>query len=687
MPAETRILRIDRPFIGGLRDDPREIRHAARLVDGIYPLEILVERGGWTSYGEVVSGGDGRRPVAALEEIVYASGETDPDMMVAGDYLIYLCTSPSRVGVVDTSLMMASTSSGLRFMRGLFNGEVLILPQDGETPIMCSATELDLGEGTAAVSGAITGVSVALSDALAGRGVTAASDSFSPNDVGKYITIEGLHGSRRITKYVSGGKVAVDEPWDAETSGDVGRVDPVGRLGLHTEVTRLGRAQRIGAGTTITGTGTRWATTGVGQNGTPQQTSAGGDLPHSTDVIAPVGVDYSQPLRIYEVASDTSITLQNNAAQFDASDYVDYVIGRPLVGKVACVHEGRLYTAGVAWAPRRLQISPPLWNGRTSKNGEFSYEVDIAKAMMTAYQDVPSPFAAGEITGLLSLPSGNLAILSTIDVFIAWGQYPAISFRKQADVGNFSGDSCIAVDEGAWFAGPEGVFEFVGNQPRSITEGHIDSRWRRLMNEGGVSVALGFIHDHLFVAVHTDASDVTYVYDRRTRTWPGEWSLPTTITNFYASRTPGNRDRLLMTHNSTAIGDLSTTILDHETDVEETDNLGALSATLPVDVAGALSQEREVKYAKVEYQAVGGTLEVSTGPDATGPQETLPATTGDEIGHQTLYPISDVADTTPSTLGVRTRRWDMTVDRVGGTPSKVAVHEIELLVKEYRRRD
>lgn len=686
MPAETSIVRVDRPFTGGLRDAPSNQRQAAALRDGLYPLGTLVERGGWDSYAYTSSGGG--NPSAVWEEVLTASGQTDPDVYVATAAALRLVTSFGRQGDVnvDNLLPLSGPGPGIHFMPGLFNGELLALPQDGETPIICTAGKLDDGEGS--TSGFLTSAQVSLTDSTGGLVVSAGSGQFSSNDVGRYIWLEGLHGYRRIAQYVSGGKVVVDAVWDASVASTSGRVRAAGNLGLHTLVTDLGSTSRVGSGTTITGSNTRWNSSAVPGSGRPGYAGAY-QLYQGTDIIEPVGVDYGTPLRINSISSDTSLETADAAAEFASSGAVQYVIGRPLVGKVAAVHEGRLYAAGVKWAPRRLQLSPALWNGRTSKNGEFSYEVEIGRATIVASIDVGGSGASGAITGLLSLPSGNLAILCDSEVYILWGQYPAASVRKIKDYGNFDGLSCVTVDDGAWMAGPQGVFEFAGNEPRSITEGHIDATWRRLMAEGGATACLGVIHDHLFVKVTTDLSDTTLVWHRPSRTWCGEWTLPDSIRAFYSSRRPGGPDRLLMAYDDPEVADLSTTIVDEDTPVEVTTNRGSLLARTPFDVAGSLSVEREVKYAKVEHQVVGSgaTIEITTGPDGSNEQGSMGPTTGEEIASATFYPVTEVGDTTPSTLGQRTRRFDLTLERVGGNPTVTAVHELELLVKEYRHRD
>lgn len=693
MAAQTKIVRIDRPGIGGLKDDPRGPRDALELVDGIYPLGVLTERGGWGAYG-ASSPLSGEYPTAVLEEIVTASNRTESDIYVATASLLGLATSSLRKGIIPTTFAIPGFAQpGIHFMRGLFNGEVLALPQDGESPIFCSAG------ATADGDQALATPSIDITDSYKGRSASGSSD-FSSGDVGKYVFLDGAHGCRRIVSYVSAGKVVVDVAWDASwTSGggsESGRVSAVGVLGLHTEVTRVGTVSHTSGNATITGTGTKWNTAALAGQGRPLY-FGGYPAGAGTDVIAPLGVDYGTAVKIESIASDTSITTSAICPAFHATDNVDYVIGRPLVGKVACVHEGRLYTAGVRWAPRRLQISPPLWDGRTSQNGEFSYQVDIGKAMMTAYEEVPSPSAAGAITGLMSLPSGNLAVLCDTEVYIGWGQYPAVSFRKQADYGCFEGRSCLAVDEGAWAAGREGVFEFNGNAPRMIS-GDIDRTWQKLVNEGGsagpIECTLGMVQDHLFVALQTALSQTWFVWDRRSRTWCGTWSLPFNANYLYPSRVPGARDRLLMAHpdvENEGVSDLCTTITDHLTDVETTENAGSLRMVTAVDIAGDLSQEREVKYAKVTYEVTGSgdpVLEVTPGPDeATPPADgILPATTAGELGEHTLYPVSTVGDT-GTTLGERVRRFDLTIEHTGDAADNVALHELELAVKEYRLRD
>ncbi len=691
MALQTSLVRVDRPFTGGLKDDPTRPGDAAELDDALFPLGIACERGGFTGTGETVASSGCVRP---WEEIIGAGAaegaEPTPDILVAGPTTVTIATNSSR----DINLFLSDSwdcdgnDQGFRIMPGTFNGEVLILPLDGLSPIMTYA-------GQITVTSSIQDTAVVTTK---GSTITGMASMF-PEWVGAYIYMGSAHGCRRIVGYINDTTALVDVPWDHTLSASTGRIMPMGVLNLFAQVAKSGKATKNGTTTTVTGTGTRWDDFPQGEVGVHEPTATNREV---TDYIAPIGVDYGTPLPVTDVVSATSLTVGGTTPPTWGASAVDYVVGRHMPGRVACVHKATLYTAGYRAFPGRLYHSPPRWDSRQAKNLEFSYDVEIGKAMMMAYTDVPDPFTVHEITGLLSLPSGNLGVLCSSGTYVAWGQHPSLSVEKTSDYGNISPESTLIAEGGAWMAGPEGVFEFGGqNSPRPIS-GDIDRRYRAFASSRAnptTSIALGYFDGHLIVSVvRAPADGKTFVWDIRRRVWCGEWSLGI-VGGYYYSTAPQPTGhafgvdartapaRLLAGRYGTQVDDLSTAFVDHQTPMTVTDNPGAFRAKTPIDFTGDLSREREVKYLKVQHQMTGadGGADVIPGPDGTVSAMTLTQTTGAQVASRIAFPDSALGGSV-NTLGQRTNRFDVEVTRNAGTITKFAVHELEVEVKQYRHR-
>lgn len=692
MAVVTKLARIDRPFTGGLKDDPTGPRDAAELEDALFPLGIACERGGYGLTGASVASSSALR---VWEDVIGAgvqgSSEPEADMMFAGTTTVTIATDTDA----DQNILLPSVwdhdanTQGYRLMPGTFNGEVLILPLDGLSPIMTYARNV-LRTTATALSFTMTAGSNVL---------TCTSASLAATDVGAFVYIAQGHGCRRIVAFVDTTHVIVDSPWTHTLVAATGSILPVGVLNLFAQVAKGGTASKVGTITTVTGTQTQW--TAFPQGEVDVQAGSAGIM---SDYIAPIGVDYGTPLGVNGVASDTSLTVESVTPPTWGASAVNYVVGRHMPGRVACVHKSRLYVAGFRPSPGRLYVSPPRWDGRTPKNGEFSYEVEIGKAMMMAFVDVPDPFTKHEITGLLSLPSGNLAVLTSSGSFAAWGEYPAMTVQKTSDFANLSPESTLAAEGGAWMAGPEGIFEFRNQNTPSLISGDIDRRWRAVADDSSNpvdNIALGYYDGHLLCSAYkrtpTDTGR-TFVWDIRRRVWCGEWSLGEVESYYYSSapRAHGGPfggypqtgpTRLIMGKGGTQAYDLSTAFVDHDTAMTVTTNPGAFVGQTPFDFSGDLSVEREAKYVKVQHQMTGadGEADVIPGPDGTIAATTLTQTTGDTIESTIAFPTTDLGGSA-NTLGQRTNRFDVRIERNAGTITKFAVHEIECEVKEYRRR-
>lgn len=699
MPAEASILRIDRPGTGGQKDDPRRPNDALEIVDGLFPQGVLCERGGFAVTGQAVTGSSCLRPWEEVIGAGVAEGvEPAPDLMYGGATTVTIATSVSRAQnlYLPSALDCDANSQGYRIMPGTFNGEVLILPLDGLSPIMTFAGNITR-----------TAVYNIFVNTTADSRVVTSSGTFPSDIVGCYLYLGPGHGCRRITSRIDASTITVDVAWGHTLSDVGGRINEVGVLNLFAQIASSGKATKNGTGQTVTGTGTQWTSSPPGEFLVHDP----GNTREGVDYIAPIGVDYGTPLLVVDVPGASTITVggENSGGALTPPTWgasaVDYVIGRHMPGRVACVHKSTLYVAGFRPYPGRLYHSPPTWDSRTPENGEFSYDVEIGKAMMMAYTDIPDPFTTHEITGLMSLPSGNLAVLCSDATFVAWGQHPGLSVQKTSDYGNLTPESTLLAEGGAWMAGPEGVFEFRNQNSPSMISGDIERAWRHYADDQSnpaASIALGYFKGHLLCTIlptNGSANVRTFVWDIRNRVWCGTWNIGSMSGYYYSTipRTSGSPfgtysmagpSRLIAGNGGTQAYDLSTTVVDHLDEIAETDNLGALKLVTAVDTAGDLSREREVKYLKTQHQMTGTgalAIDVTPGPDGVNAAGTLGATTGDEIASSVFFPDTDLSGA-ESTLGERTSRFDVTLERTGGTPTKVAIHEIEMLVKEYRHR-
>lgn len=687
MPASGQIIRVEAPFTGGFVDHPTNPRQASDIQDGLFPLGVLCARGGWTTRGEANSLGAGVRVYSAAENLLV--GQTAADIIVSGATgKIGLATSASRTGLAAVGAPHVGPTPPHYRIGPVFNGEQLLLPADRVSPILRYA-------GTRVALRTFTnGIWDAAASPRARFTVTPSSGNITTADIGTYITSATEVGSRRIVGILSTTKGHLSSDFQNQAAGGhvgQGALSNVGRLGLLTLVTDRGEVSTWNsAANAITGADTLWDTSTVPGSGRPGY-FGGGDVAYG-DFIFPIDAgDYLRFVAISAVTSDTAISTIAQATNPPDTTNIAYRIGRPLVGDCATIHDGRLYVAGVDWAPRRLQISPALWDGESPDNGEFSISTDSGRAAFIGDVEVD---CRGRINGLLSLPNGNLGVLTEQEAFIAWGQYPSINFERVGEMGNFGGYSSSAVDDRAFFAGRDGVFEFRGNTPRRISE-PIKSYWNGLMSAGVESCTIQAHEDHLVVTVDCVGITRHLVYDLRRDVWCGTWSLPSTVTHLFASRVAGQPDRMLMSYDDDVPGELSTCFIDHETDnTLPSTNPPTLSATTGETVFGDVSQEKEVKWLKVAYKlrVTSGTptFEVTAGddPSASDPMEpALTATTGETIGSVIAEPATLPA-ANGNGLGERVRRFSVKFDFTPGAAStqRVVIHEIQALVKGYRFR-
>lgn len=368
--------------------------------------------------------------------------------------------------------------------------------------------------GLVATGGSVTITSG--SDVVVGAG----SNFTTQARVGCYLQIyfnDFTIGQFRITAIESATIIRVAHKVDFTQGGIGWACAAFGEVGLHTKVTDYGRAST--AASTVTGTATTYLT--------------GIDRARSADMIGlkKVGATLSTERNYVSgnPASDTTLTLNNAPGAAWASN--EHVVARPLVGGIIAVHSGRLWAAGVPWAPRRVQVTPPVYGLGNAFNGVDSSTDNFMAAVVAESFEVPSADAPGSIVGLASLPEpGPLWIGATDACYIAYGEWPSVSVTKLGvDIGCLSRASYAARRDGVAWAGADGIFMYrPGGGVDDLTDGRMNRQWRKtirdLTNAGGIAppVLVAMIDGYLFVGL---PSNETWVCEIEKRRWC-KWTVP-----------------------------------------------------------------------------------------------------------------------------------------------------------------
>lgn len=659
------ILHIERPFTGGLVDDPTKPEQMSEGRDVLFPRGVACERGGFGAasvaspmqYAHPQPG----QPLVSAAEVV-GLGAQGPPGLVLTDAIGYLgLASPAYTGAVE-----ALGTRGVYHIGPVWGAEVLLLAQDGVSPV----------QRYAGSSGALAEVTGTISLVKGSTYVAGAGTNFlSCARVGAYLRIGSTRVAFRIVAILSDTQLSIATAWEVgATSAASYLVTHSAPIGLRTLVTDLGLVNTTQGSNLITGQGTSWLTPRTGH----------GAVMFGDEIVTRGNPGTSSgPFLIQFAPSGTQLFISQN---FPETSNPGYTIARPAVATTAAAHRGRLYLAGVRWHDDRVYILPAGYDLGQRRNEIDSFEVNYADASQVKWQDVPGPDAAGRVVALASAPQG-LVVLRSDSVHMLAGEYPAISVEKLADVGCADVRAAIGVDDLVTFAGAEGVFTMRGSRLTEISSSRART-WRRLQPLAGC--VMGVIHDHLLIQCLGDvargaveAGPRTLVYDLRAERWCGDMTLERTGF-MHSARNPGRLDDLLAVGPSwPAVMSLGTTIVDHAQDMSVTTNPGSFYARTKEDLVGQRTR-------------MGRLLEIKVATDltSTGDAAILVGAGADDAQSLQERRIGPGRQTTrvragSQALGLRTRAGSVTLARAdapGSTVSRLAVHGIEAVVRGARER-
>jgi hypothetical protein len=232
---------------------------------------------------------------------------------------------------------------------------------------------------------------------------------------------------------------------------------------------------------------------------------------------------------ITTLTDDNTLTLAAAAGLTNSN----YVIGMPLAGHIITDHAGRLWIAGVPWAPNRLQVTPVGHNLSDVFNGIDSSTTDPDNAAVIESIEIPDDKSPGFITALASgNDPGPLLVLRDRDAYIVYGEWPAVQVTKLGeDIGCSDWRGVTFHDRTFYWASLEGVFSYTpGGGVRNLTEGRIYREWKAQIGVDEVdSMVVAVVNRTLFVSVGlVTNTDFAYMYDIDRGAWStltdGQWS-------------------------------------------------------------------------------------------------------------------------------------------------------------------
>ena len=724
LPQSPAVIRsVQRPFVGGkVTDVPSWALDPQQMPDGtdvIFPKGIAVPRGPYISAsasGALVSAGSGwLTSVMAADLPSYGGAGSQP-----GPPVLAAASQTGLIGSITSGLsggFASGSPAGVPILiREVYKGEFLCCPQDGKTPIFRFA---GAPNGTLSTNAGSTGtVSIYQGSSFilgVGTNFTAAAK------VGTYIGIGPFPGFSRLV-------VAVDDDTHLSVDGvmpvTVGIPAPpaappflasgqawgssptsrLGNLGLCTPVQTLGQASiSTGLGTTVAGLGTLWNTA---------KTPPGQGRPVVGDYIGIKGT-YDRISQIATITNDFTLTI--GAAP--VTDYANrpYIIYRPAVGRECRYHAGRLYITGVDWDDTGVYYFPvnsPLGAFYNPDSGA-TITSDFATSQCLLKFDVPIAGALGKNIALLSTPQG-LLVLRTDGAYLSMGDPPTQTVIQLA-----AGAGCIDPraacvgnrGEGAFWAGPNGIYRYVGGRVIDLTEGRRNREWRQKMTAfaadyvyGGnaANLSCAVLDSHLFVAAYdgtTSSVNSLWVYDLINNAWCGDFSGSISVLSMSMYKSSaysvGNVDDVYLTNGGTPLGiDRSQAIrlggiVRDEGGLGTGALYGTFSADLPESVVGPPDDLSRVTEQKIVYELTGSgaTLGLLSNVDggSYGTDATLSVTTNGPQ-EQRVMPISDVTTPPTGSLGALGRRHGHRVTSTGTKPTSLRVHQIDFVVRPRRPR-
>lgn len=727
LPQSPSVIRsVVAPFVRGKNTerqswqlDPQEFPDGQ---DFCFPKGVAVPRGPYiaaSGSGVLVTAGSNWLTggiAADLPSFGGASGQpATPLLMAAAQTGAVGIVAGSLTGSAGTVPMIGGTGIAV-LPREVYKGEVLWCSQDGETPIYRFAgapansitvssagtgtvtyyqgTSFVLGTGTLFTTQARVGTYIGLG-AFPGysRMVVATDDD-------THISVDGVFP---ITTGVPAPPTA---PTPLASGMSWGSTSPsrLGVLGLCIPVQTLGQASiTTGLGTTVSGFGTLWNTA---------NTPPGQGRPRAGIDYIGIRGTYDRITGISAVTNDFTLTI--GAAP--VTDYANrpYLIYRPAMGRECRYHQGRLYITGVAWDDTGvyyLPVNSPLGAFSNPDTGA-TITSDFAVSQTLLKFDVPIAGAQGKNIALLSTPQG-LLVLRSDNAYLVMGDPPT---QQVIEVAHGAGcvdlrSACVGNrGEGAFWAGSNGIYRYVGGRVIDLTEGRRNREWRQKMQTfmadtvygtTTATISCGVLDGHLFVAVYdgtTPSIGSLWVYDLSANAWCADFSGATTIGSISMYRSSAlknaNDDIYFTSFGTIGTADRSQLlrmggIARDEGGLGTTSMYGTFSADLPESVIGPPDDLSRVIEEKVVYEltGAGATMGMLSNVDggAYGTDATLlPTTAGPQ--ETRIMPLTDVTGPSGGALGALGRRHGHRVTSTGTKPTALRVHQIDFVVRPRRPR-
>jgi hypothetical protein len=535
----TRDTTIAAPFTGGIATDLEYfqlgLQQTVFAQDLIAPNGIANQRRGWTYDGTTAEhGANSLVGIARNGFVLSGNTRTITTDTSTGPVMIH---NPSSAG---TSLITTSASGITYLPRCIYRDELIICAQDGIRPILRYS-------GASAASTSATGITFTAGKAT----LTASAGSFHANTTnGAFVGIDIGPGTSnvaprqwyRVLERSSSTSLTLEEMRTATGAAGLTGSLTESALGFTWPAVSIYSAGTISiAAGTVTGTGTKWQTAGIGTNNTVAE--FGGDAL----LVLPPGAS-AQCAEVDSIFSDT--TLNTVATNVTDSPYA-YLRRCPF--KDAAAHRGSLWGTGSKWYPDRVYVSPPGWNPSLPPGYIAPYDPLAATAgsspnandFLLSFVDVPSPFDGDSNIAILP-SSGPLLVLKRYSVYGVFGSYP--SFQVSLIPGG-QGAGCddirsaISVPEGQFWAGQLGVFTYRSGQVVELTRGRINREWRARFRNGVTAIISGVVANHLIIRA-VGADDVTYVYDLARNVWVSKFSN-FAFGNTWRSKVGTEQERLL----------------------------------------------------------------------------------------------------------------------------------------------
>ena len=425
------------------------------------------------------------------------------------------------------------------------------------------------------------------------------------------------------------------------------------------------------SGTTATGKSTNW----VGG-----LDKVNGFVPFGQDWLA--GTAATTRYGVTGVTDDNTIALGGSAGLTDSN----YVVGRPLFGHIMVPHAGRLWVAGVPWAPNRLQVTPVAHNLSDVFNAVDSSTTDPDNAAIVDSVEVPDPNSPGFITAMASgNDPGPLLVLRDRDAYIVYGEWPAVQVTKLGeDIGCADFRGVTFHDRTFYWAGLEGVFSYTpGGGVRNLTEGRIYREWKASISTGEITAMIvAVVNQTLFVSFTIDgAQPYGYMFDIERGAWSSmtdsEWGQATPVVfavegrDVFVTERGTNRVVSLRSATDPAYAGTSNSLQG---------SFLARSGRMLMGSAGDLGR---VVDSRVTYRMTAGSspqFTVKYGSTSLNTAATVTTTTSG-----TAYATTRVK---PGSTNLGTQGRDMQVEfaESSGTPARLEINEFSWVTRERRKR-